>query len=276
MRMINRIKHYSLPCVVYILSILGETIGLGDVLHAVNCGGGSHTDILGINYQEDDDPSREGTTSDYGKSLVIQRSPTPDMILYQTERYHHSDFSYEFPAPKDGDYVLVLKFCEVWFTANNQKVFDVQLNEQNIIKNLDIYSKVGRGVAHDEYIPFKIKNNKITISGKSSPIKAGSIPIHLIKGAQDNPKLNAFYVMKGSIADVPKLPEIAQEKETQEEEEEDEEDQPTKPKEKPRTVKTSGPKAADPYAADDTSSMLLPVIAAVGAFIPLLFCLCKL
>ena len=38
----------------------------------------------------------------------------------------------------------------------------------------------------------------------------------------------------------------------------------------------SGPKVKDPYAADDTSAMLLPVFGAIGAFIPLLYCLCKL
>lgn len=39
--------------------------------------------------------------------------------------------------------------------------------------------------------------------------------------------------------------------------------------------KTSGPKQEDPYALDD-SSVMLPVFIAIGAFIPLLFCLCKL
>jgi len=36
------------------------------------------------------------------------------------------------------------------------------------------------------------------------------------------------------------------------------------------------PRILDPYAADDTSSMLIPVIVAIGLFIPLVFCLCKL
>ena len=38
----------------------------------------------------------------------------------------------------------------------------------------------------------------------------------------------------------------------------------------------SGPKVQDPYATDDTNSMLLPIVVAIGAFIPILFCLCKL
>lgn len=36
------------------------------------------------------------------------------------------------------------------------------------------------------------------------------------------------------------------------------------------------PKIADPYESDDTSVTLLPVLVALGAFIPLVFCLCRL
>jgi len=37
----------------------------------------------------------------------------------------------------------------------------------------------------------------------------------------------------------------------------------------------SGPKAKDPYESIETTAML-PIIVAIGAFIPLLMCLCKL
>ncbi|KAL9917839.1 uncharacterized protein ACN427_000439 isoform 1-T2 [Glossina fuscipes fuscipes] len=39
--------------------------------------------------------------------------------------------------------------------------------------------------------------------------------------------------------------------------------------------KPSGPQQTYPYSMDD-STLLLPVFIAIGAFIPLLFCLCKL
>ena len=37
----------------------------------------------------------------------------------------------------------------------------------------------------------------------------------------------------------------------------------------------SGPRAKDPYENDDSSAML-PIFVAIGAFIPLVFCMCKL
>ena len=83
------------------------------------------------------------------------------------------------------------------------------------------------------------------------------------------------------FSDVPKLPPMpgtekraAPEPEPVEEEEEETDDDSRKP---PKTRRPpSGPKVQDPYAKDDTSSMMLPVFIAIGAFIPLLFCLCKL
>ncbi len=44
------------------------------------------------------------------------------MILYQTERYDLQKFSYEIDLTDDGDYVLWLKFAEVWFNGPNMKV----------------------------------------------------------------------------------------------------------------------------------------------------------
>lgn len=37
----------------------------------------------------------------------------------------------------------------------------------------------------------------------------------------------------------------------------------------------SGPKTRDPYESED-SAVMLPIFVAVGAFIPLVFCMCKL
>jgi hypothetical protein len=96
-------------------------MGIGEVIWAVNCGGEAHTDIHGIRYQEDN--LQVGISSDYGKSLMIQRVVPQDQILYQTERYNMNTFGYTLPLTKDGNYVLVLKFSEVWFTSPGQKVY---------------------------------------------------------------------------------------------------------------------------------------------------------
>lgn len=249
--------------------------GLGEVIWAVNCGGEAHTDIQGITYQKD--LLRVGVASDYGRSLqMIQRVLPQDQIVYQTERYHTTNFAYEVPINRDGEYVLVLKFCEVWFTEPNQKVFDVMLNGQiTIIDGLDIFAKVGRGVAHDEIIPFSIKNGILRVRDETTSLN-GKLLIEFVKLEKDNPKVNAIYVMRGTVDDVPRLPPLPgmEQKERGEEEEEEPDDEDSKRLKRRQTMVE--PKVLDPYAADDTGSMMLPLIVAVGAFIPLLFCLCKL
>lgn len=57
--------------------------------------------------------------------LPILRSNPEDQILYQTERYNEDTFGYEVPIKEEGDYVLVLKFAEVYFAQSQQKVGSV-------------------------------------------------------------------------------------------------------------------------------------------------------
>lgn len=60
-----------------------------------------------------------------------------------------------------GKYVLILKFSEVYFNSAGEKIFDINIGKLNVIKELDIYSKVGKATAYDEYIEFEFKNGKI-------------------------------------------------------------------------------------------------------------------
>ena len=113
--------------------------------------------------------------------LDIKRVPAQDKPLYQTERYATESFGYTVPMPSgDGDYVLWLKFSEVWFNAPNQKVFDVALNGAIVVNELDIFDKVGRGVAHDELVGFQVRSGKILINGKAQPFN-NEIRIEFIK-----------------------------------------------------------------------------------------------
>lgn len=93
-----------------------------EVIYAINAGGDAQTDSYAIRYAKDPLMSKVGTASDYGKQFIIGRVNAIDQILYQTERYHHSTFGYDIPISEDGDYVMILKFCEVYFNSPNMKV----------------------------------------------------------------------------------------------------------------------------------------------------------
>ncbi|XP_061398989.1 malectin [Musca vetustissima] len=299
------------------------------VIYAINAGGYDHTDKYGILYEAD--PLNVGTASDYGNHLlIIGRVPEQDEVLYRTERYHTSTFGYDLPLEGDGNYALLLKFCEVYFNEPNKKVFDVVLNRQHeIVSNLDIFAQVGRGSAHDEYIFFTVSRGKLHYKDEVSDIRNNVIRLEFIKGAYDNPKINAFALFKGDVERIPRLPPMQNEMNTDETYEEkkhdisghavnkklktnskkvieeeqdllnaeeddediidddgDEDDIDNYDNESDgddldngarerRNTKTSGPRHPDPYASED-SMIMMPVIVAIGCFIPLLFCLCKL
>lgn len=143
----------------------GDTKRIGEIIYAINCGGPAHVDINGVHYHED--PllhSKVGISSDYGRRFIIGRVHEKDQILYQTERYSSNTFGYDLPGDVDGEFVLVLKFSEVYFTEPDKKVFDVVLNgDHTIITDLDIFEKVGRAVAHDEYVPFTVEKGNFKI-----------------------------------------------------------------------------------------------------------------
>ena len=97
--------------------------------------------------------------------------------------------------PRTRKNCFLANFCVIL------KVFDVVLNgDLTIASDLDVFERVGRGVAHDEYIDFEVKDGKILYEGDESEISAGKIRVEFIKSYRDNPKVNAIIVGKGSLS----------------------------------------------------------------------------
>ncbi|XP_036329233.1 malectin-A [Rhagoletis pomonella] len=298
----------------YPSSVLGNL----KVIYAVNAGGQEHTDKHGIHYSADPLHGRIGTASDYGNHLLlIGRVAEQDEVLYRTERYHTATFGYTLPIDGDGEYALIMKFCEVYFNEPNKKVFDVILNNKHaVVKELDIFHQVGRGTAHEEYVHFRVSNDRLFYKDEQSDIRNGVVRLDFIKGPYDNPKINAFALLKGDVANIPRLPPTSDDilpmdadmavfndrisadsgssegaaEQTQEHQQrirnaasspvndatlDEDEEKDIEVESVPTTRKVSGPRQPNPYSMDD-SSVMLPVFIAIGAFIPLLFCLCKL
>ncbi|VDN99663.1 unnamed protein product [Rodentolepis nana] len=251
-------------------------------IFAVNCGGSAHTDVNGVHYQAD--TNKVGIASSHGMNLVLRRTPEPDAILYQTERYDTSSFSYEFPMPKDGEYVLHLKFSEVWFKQPEGKVFSVELNGGlTVIEDLDIYSTVGFSVAHDENIPLKIKNGYLIAPKGSVQLNDGEkLQINIVKGPRDNPKVNAIALFANSLEDIPKLPPIrflSSVEDRLSEFQESQQDDPRFSRSSKRShvpPAIERPPAPDPYASADYSTYMLPAVIAVATFIPFVLCLYRM
>ena len=85
---------------------------------------------------------------------------TTDDVLYQSERW--GEFSYNLPLA-NGDYTVVLKFAEIYWEAVGQRVFDVWVEGQKVISNLDIFAKVGKNRAYDVVLPVSVSDGVLNI-----------------------------------------------------------------------------------------------------------------
>jgi hypothetical protein len=245
-----------------------------DLIFAVNCGGGKHTDRFGIKYSSDGNPT--GIASSFGQSLTISRVHPDDMPLYQTERYHTSTFGYSTRVLGDGEYLVILKFAEVYFTGPGQKVFDVVLNGVPVIQDLDIFARVGKAMAHDEVVPFTVEGQQLSVRDATIDFD-GTLSIQFAKGPADNPKVNAIVVLKGPFqqSEIPALPPPQLQQEDPDPLDQDQDmDEWNKPSTPNKFKKPSGPRTLNPYSLDE--SWFMPITVAIAVFLPILFCMCRI
>ena len=197
-----------------IISQTSSKMDPSKVIAAINCGGDEYIDSNGITY-ENDKYFLGGTSSDHGINYRIKN--TEDEILYQTERWSSETLTYSIPLKSNinGKYVLNLKFSEVYFTNQGDKIFNVALGRETVIKNLDIYSKVGKAYALDEYIEFEIRNKQVYYKNKNcaKALMGDKLQINFVKGSADNPKVNAILLVKGSLKDTDYMEKMKKEEE---------------------------------------------------------------
>ncbi|TDD97794.1 malectin domain-containing carbohydrate-binding protein [Flavobacterium cellulosilyticum] len=184
-------------------------------IYRVNSGGPEITDSLGNSWQADVHKSGTNTwgslswTDDFNKlpDFYASQRKTFDPIsgtnedeLFQNFRYGADKLRYEFPAP-DGEYLVELYFTEPWYgtgggmDCQGWRLFDVAINDNVVLKDLDIWSEVGHDTALKKSFVVKSKNGKITISFPNA--KAGQAIISAIaiatkdktlKGAAASPR----------------------------------------------------------------------------------------
>ena len=81
-------------------------------------------------------------------------------------------------------FIYLLWLISTCWTCNLSafQVFDVVLNgDLTIASDLDVFERVGRGVAHDEYIEFEVKSGKILFEGDETEITRGKMRVEFIK-----------------------------------------------------------------------------------------------
>ena len=127
----------------------------GTVVFATNAGGGQYTDQSAVVYQADMDYS-----GGLKWSTMSPITGKVDGALYRSVRF--GNFSYKIPLA-NGNYTVKLKFAELYWNAAGQRIFNVSMQGQTVISNLDIFSHVGRNAAYDVSIPVNVTNGVLNI-----------------------------------------------------------------------------------------------------------------
>jgi hypothetical protein len=136
--------------------VCGIKVEPREVVFAVNAGGPAYVDAAGEVYEADADFSG-GTI--WTTTAAI--AGTEDDRLYQSERY--GDFSYNVPMD-NGDYEVTLKFAEITVTGVGQRVFNVLIEGQTVLSNLDLVAKVGPNTAYDVVVPVTVADGVLNIA----------------------------------------------------------------------------------------------------------------
>lgn len=185
-------------------------------LYRLNCGGADYTDEYGQQWLADQ-PLKEGVKH-YGSVswtnafagvpsfFASQRrtfSPingTKDWKLFQTFRYGRDQLKFSFPITTAGEYLVELYFAEPWLgvggglNAEKMRLFDVAVNDELVLKDLDIWKTAGTHTALKKTIKVQLKAGDMVISfphiksGQAviSAIAIASLDEALVAGPQSN------------------------------------------------------------------------------------------
>lgn len=165
---------------------------------AINCGGGSITTKTGIRYIADY-YYNGGESSAFGEKQKIKY--TEDKEVYHTERWSKDNLEYSIPINGEGSFVIILQFSEVYFSSKGEKIFDVEINGIKVLIDLDIFEKVGKNSALEEYITIKIIKGELYIKNEKANFDGKNLQISFVKGLHDNPKINGIVIVKGTLED---------------------------------------------------------------------------
>lgn len=102
---------------------------------------------------------------------------TEDDIVYQTHHWQSGGFSYNFPV-ENGTYNVTLKFAETFFTAPGSRVFDVNVENAQVINDLDLVAVAGTDVAHDRTFSVIVSDGSLDIefiAGVQNPLVSGIV-----------------------------------------------------------------------------------------------------
>jgi hypothetical protein len=154
----------------------------------IYAGQNAYTDSMGHSWSPD---ASAGAVTISGSSTLSQPanpqpiSRTNDPTLYQSERYG-PDWSYVFQNLPNGYYQVTLKFAEISENTAGARVFDVSINDVQVLTHFDIFADAGGVNTADDmtFTDIAAVNNTITVrfvgttSGHDSNAKVAAVEVN--------------------------------------------------------------------------------------------------
>ena len=157
-------------------------------LYRLNCGGDDYTDPYGNCWMQDNTRwSRSWADSSLISPYLASQTFNDDISspLFKTSRFGRHKLSFHFPA-EPGRYRVELYFIEPWYRqhdAEGLRLFDVAINNQTVIRNLDIWAQAHYGKPYKRVVEIDNKDQEICIHFPA--VKAGQAMISAIAIAQE-------------------------------------------------------------------------------------------
>lgn len=190
-------KILTVPLYILILMLLfnfNESPAQTQQAIRINCGSWFPVEVGGFKFSED---KYYTGTFVYSNMNIADIANTEYDILYKTERTSNTDlgtFQYKIPV-LNGPYTVVLHFAEIYFGATGgdstggvgRRIFNVDIEGQNVISNYDLYAAVGPMYAVQQSFQVNVADDTLNIffsatvnRGKISAIEVlppGDIPL---------------------------------------------------------------------------------------------------
>jgi Domain of unknown function (DUF4347)/Malectin domain/Calx-beta domain/Kelch motif len=159
----------------------------------INAGGGQYTDTTGQTWSADQYFS--GSSYAYA-STIPSITSTKDPTLFKDERsgVNGGSFSYQVPVA-NGTYLANLNFAELYWDASGKRVFNVNLEGQSAIQNLDIWAQVGKNTALTKSVQAVVTDGVLNIDFSSTIGDAEITSIEILRAGNVPPLVAA-----GSLA----------------------------------------------------------------------------
>jgi hypothetical protein len=123
-----------------------------------------------------------GTPTSTGSAINTSLVPNPaPQAVYQTNRY--GPMTYAIPGfTPGGTYIVDLHFAETYWTAPGQRLFNVSINNKQVLNNYDMFASAGGEYTATEQ------------SFYANADSTGTITITFVTGAADNPQINGVQI----------------------------------------------------------------------------------